>query len=73
MLELIGPTGESEDQKRRAQFSLGNVVEKRPRASGDGNSIVSGVTTFSQSTLRLHASIKSGTAAVPTHLWDGLE
>jgi hypothetical protein len=45
-------------------------VEKRPRATGDDNSIVSGVTTFSQSTLRSHASIKSDMAAVPTHLWD---
>jgi hypothetical protein len=70
ILEFIDPTGESEDRKRKVPFPLGNVVEKRPLATGDENSIVLGVTTFSQSTSRSHASIKSDMAAVPTHLWD---
>jgi hypothetical protein len=70
ILGFLNPTAESEDRKRRAQFPLGNVVEKQARSAEDDDSITSGLTTVTQSTSRSHASIKSDAAAVPTHLWD---
>jgi hypothetical protein len=70
ILGLIDPTAENEGRKRRAQFPLGNLVEKRARSGEDDESIISGLTMVTQSTSRSHASIKPDAAAVPTHLWD---
>jgi hypothetical protein len=71
IMGFIDPTAESEGQKRRAQFPLGNVfVEKRARSAEDDESITSGLTTVTQATSRSHALIKLDAAAVPTHRWD---
>jgi hypothetical protein len=70
ILEFIDPTAGSEGPKRRAQFSPIGAVEKRARSGEDDELMVSGLTTLTEATSRSHASIKSDTAAVPTHLWD---
>jgi hypothetical protein len=69
ILGFIDPTAKNEGRKRRAQFPLGNLVEKRARSGEDDEPIISGLTTVTQSTSRSHALIKSDAAAVPTHLW----
>jgi hypothetical protein len=70
ILGFMDPTAENEGRKRRAQFPLGNLVEKRARSGKDGELIILGLMAVTQSTSRSHASIKSDAAAVPTHLWD---